>query len=75
MIPDIEVFKTSVDIVSEADRITNMIVEAYPSYRVTFDLQDCDRVLRVENIYGPVERDAVHYLVTAVGYHCEVLQD
>lgn len=72
---DVEVFKTSVQEVSEADWIITLIQSRYPIYRITFDLQDCDKVLRVENQYGAVERDVIHQLVNKMGYQCEVLQD
>ena len=44
----IEVFKTNVADANHSKRMTRKLLEHFPESRVDFDLEDCDRVLRVE---------------------------
>lgn len=46
---DIEVFKTSVTSRAEAQRLTSLLQNRFPKLKINFDLDDCDRVLRVES--------------------------
>jgi len=42
------VFKTNVQKKSHAKKIIKILSGQLPAYNITFDLQDCDRILRVE---------------------------
>lgn len=44
----VEVFKTNVQEVARANQIVEQLLERFPSYRVNFDLEDCDKILRIE---------------------------
>ncbi|PIQ49131.1 MAG: hypothetical protein COW03_06220 [Cytophagales bacterium CG12_big_fil_rev_8_21_14_0_65_40_12] len=44
----IEVFATNIDSWSKARKVLNQIREAYPDYLANFDLEDCDKILRIE---------------------------
>ncbi len=44
----IEVFKTNVQKKTHATKIINLLLQHLPDRRITFDLHDCDKVLRVE---------------------------
>jgi hypothetical protein len=66
----IEVFKTDVQQPGTANLLTAKLLLLFPGSRINFDLEDCDRVLRVEgeNIcYEKIVR-----LLKASGYCCEV---
>ena len=45
--------------------------EAFPSFRINFDLSDCDKVLRVEG--DDIEAVRIMILVKESGFSCEVL--
>jgi len=45
----VEVFKTNVETGEQAERLVNLIRENFPEYTVNFDLDDCDRILRVKS--------------------------
>ncbi|MGE7776135.1 hypothetical protein ACQKLP_15505 [Chitinophaga sp. NPDC101104] len=70
----IEVFKT--DVVSEAiaRQLVAAIAEVLEGCRANFDLEDCDRILRVCS-EGAVDAQAVIGLLEKFGYHAEVLED
>jgi GTPase Era involved in 16S rRNA processing len=44
----VEVFKTNVKTGAQAERLITLIRENFPEYTVNFDLDDCDRILRVK---------------------------
>ena len=44
----VEVFKTNVKKAGEAKRVINELLHHFPDKKINFDLQDCDKVLRVE---------------------------
>jgi len=44
----IEVFKTNVQEISQANKIVAVLLEHFPGSRINFDMHDCDKVLRVE---------------------------
>ena len=45
----IEIFKTNVNNRQSANKIVYELNQLYPKYRINFDLEDRDKVLRVES--------------------------
>lgn len=67
----VSVFKTNVQEQAAAAAIAALLSGIYAGNRVTFDLEDCDKVLRIEN---DVSTAAVAGLLSEQGYICEELQ-
>lgn len=70
--PAVEVFKTDVEDEVNARKIIQTLVRRFPGSRVNFDLQDCDRVLRVEGT--SLCNDSIIQLVKEAGFGCRVLE-
>ena len=68
----VEVFKTNVEEEDLARALASRLHAHYPHYKVNFDLQDCDRILRVEGI--TVSHQEIIDLITREGYQCHVLE-
>lgn len=67
----VEVFKTNVQEVATSTMLIQKLLEQFQVDKISFDLEDCDRVLRVEGKrFFPEE---IIDLVTSHGYQCEVL--
>ena len=67
----IEIFKTDVQKVSQAKRIVDLLNDYFPGNRINFDLQDRDKVLRIE---GDAFRSTeVIMLVKQSGFTCNIL--
>ena len=66
----IEVFRTNVNSAQQADMITALLLHSYPSAAITFDLEDCDRILRIEGMHSP--QDVIAILMSH-GYDCQPL--
>ena len=71
----IEVFKTDVDDSKYADILVEHIQRIFQGYEVNFDLQDCDKILRVKNVRGAVNSDRLIQMLNKFGFHAEVLRD
>jgi hypothetical protein len=67
----VEVFKTNVDDHSVAQDMITSLSAKFPGHKINFDLQDCDRILRVAG-ENPRPDTIVQYL-NSCGYSCEAL--
>jgi hypothetical protein len=68
----IEVFKTNVENAGDANNIVQMLLQHFPGSRINFDLQDCDKILRVEGKDFCTE--TVLILMKENGFHCSILE-
>lgn len=68
----VEVFRTNVTTATQAARLLRLLNESFPDYKINFDLEDCDKVLRVEA--DGVAVDGVIALVTNRGFVCDALE-
>ena len=67
----IEVFKTNVHKATEANRLVMLLLNHFPGSKINFDLDDCDKVLRVEGRHFVTEK--VMNLLRESGFQCAVL--
>jgi len=67
----VEVFKTDVQKKTQSKMLLSTLSEAFPSFKINFDLSDCDKVLRVEG--DNMEAVGIMILVKEYGFNCEVL--
>ena len=67
----VEVFKTNVQKKTQSKMLLYILSEAFPSFKINFDLSDCDKVLRVEG--DNMEALRIMILVKEYGFNCEVL--
>jgi hypothetical protein len=68
----VEVFKTNVAEVSHADAIVEILQQYFPGNRINFDLEDCDKVLRIEGKNFAAVK--VMRVVHEHGFVCEELE-
>ena len=71
----VEVFKTNVQEAVNARLLIRSIQRCFPDYNVNFDLDDCDRILRVKSSNGLVDPAPILNLLKAFGFEAEVLGD
>lgn len=68
----VEVFKTNITEKCLADKIKSQLMLYFPEIKVNFDLEDCDRILRVENC--SFETKEVIQIINQNGFYCEALE-
>ncbi len=66
-----EVFKTNVQKKVQSKMLLRILLEAFPLFKINFDLSDCDKILRVEG--DNVEAFRIMTLVEEYGFKCETL--
>lgn len=71
----IEVFRTDVDDRDQADLLISQIHETLQYCRANFDLDDCDRILRVKGITGEGDVYRIISLMRHFGCQAEILPD
>lgn len=70
----VEVFKTNVETGEQARQLVHLIHENFPYYTVNFDLEDCDKILRVKSIVSVLERPLIDF-IQRCGFDAAVLTD
>ncbi|MGO4292477.1 hypothetical protein [Chitinophaga sp. RAB17] len=68
----VEVFVTNVKRVAAAKEIVALLLENFPDSKINFDLEDRDKVLRVEG--DNFQPGKVMMLVNETGFHCQVME-
>lgn len=67
----VEVFKTNVQEVAFANQIVEQLLEHFPSYTVNFDLEDCDKILRIEG--ESIDTELICKLLEQANVKCCIL--
>lgn len=52
--------------------LLEVLSTSFPRFRINFDLEDCDKILRIEGKKIPQQK--ITALVTGRGYQCSVLE-
>ncbi len=67
----IEVFKTNVYEAEKSKIIIQKLHEYFPENETNFDLDDCDKILRVEGAY--ILSEKIMAVLNDEGHFCEIL--
>ena len=67
----VEVFKTNVEQIEQSQWLINQIICHIPGGTINFDLEDCDKILRVEA--ESISLRTIIDLLNKNGFHAEVL--
>lgn len=68
----IEVFKTNVQEESQCQIIIAKLLEHFPNSSINFDLEDCDKILRIHS--ASISNKKIIEMLGSFGYSCEVLE-
>ena len=66
----VEIFKTNID-EQQAEVLLKQLSKTFPEFKINFDLEDCDKVLRIEGSHVVPEK--IIELVEANANQCELL--
>ena len=67
----VEIFKTNIDCECMAQKVEKIVMENFQNISINFDLEDCDRILRVEGEIIPSTK--ISTTVQNMGLICEIL--
>ncbi|WP_018611801.1 hypothetical protein [Segetibacter koreensis] len=68
----VEVFKTNIQQQKQAEILVGVLSNYFPLTRINFDLEDCDKVLRVEGKIVLPER--IMEILNSEGFYCTILE-
>jgi hypothetical protein len=68
----VEVFRTNVRHKRKAKMLLNILSEQFPLLHINFDLEDCDKILRVEG--SNIRQESISELIAQNGYECAILE-
>jgi hypothetical protein len=71
----VEVYKTNIRTQAQAQEISHCLGKLFDSYRINFDLEDCDRIMRIRSSYGAIDNERICRIVLALGFEARVLSD
>jgi hypothetical protein len=71
----VEVFKTSVNDPAEAEMLIGLIHKRFTDYKANFDLEDCDKILRIKSGNDLIHSVQVINILLSYGIHAEILRD
>jgi hypothetical protein len=67
----IEVFKTNVEQIEHSEMLIDQIINQIPNSQINFDLEDCDKILRIEA--ENVSNQIIIEILFQNGYYAEAL--
>lgn len=71
----VEVFKTDVSNCEDAEMLIGQILVNFPNYKVNFDLEDCDLILRVQSFDNSIIPASIVSILKQNGFYAEILED
>ena len=71
----VEVFKTNVSERWQANLLLEQIHKTFDTYRANFDLDDCDKILRIKCASGEIHAARLINMLAEYGCQAEVLPD
>lgn len=71
----VEVFRTNVKDPDHAKMLVDQIHAMFRAYTANFDLEDCDKILRVVSSDRFIQTSLLMDLLNNHGFHAEVLPD
>lgn len=71
----ISVFTTNIGYVKDVATVIEALNKVYPEFKVNVDMEDCDRILRVESQNEIIDAIEIIKIVKEKGFECGVLDD
>lgn len=71
----VEVFKTNVTYQEEANKLITLISNTFKGYDANFDLDDCDKILRVCCKTDIIQAGLIIDLLMEAGFAAEILEE
>ncbi|CAM3635195.1 methyltransferase type 11 [Sphingobacterium prati] len=71
MMKRVEIFKTNVCKYKDAKQIITAFLGLFAAYKINFDLDDEENILRIESTYSDIDVHHITKLMFDWGYECE----
>jgi len=71
----VEVFKTNVEDPQDATLLIDRIEKTFIDYEANFDLEDCDKILRIKSSASIIQPLLIISLLRKMGFEAKILSD
>ena len=71
----VEIFKTDVQERVRANKVLAMLGRKLPDYQANFDIEDEDRILRIESTTTQINSVEIESLLEGIGVYCKIFMD
>lgn len=71
----VEILKTNVQAPEDAQILLKSIHDQFKNYQCNFDLEDCDKILRIETEGELIDTDLLIKVLNKQGYVGEIFED
>ncbi len=71
----VEVYRTNVGNQKQAGFLLKQLYKIFPDYKINFDLEDCDNILRVESSSDTIEVFEVIAVLVNFGFIATILEE
>jgi hypothetical protein len=68
----VEIFKTDISQKKAAKPLVEMLSQSLPGHRIDLDLEDCDKVLRIEG--QSISPEEIINMLRKEGFQCSILE-
>lgn len=68
----VEVFKTNIQEKKQAALVFEILAKHFPLFKINFDLEDCDKILRIEG--DCISHEIIIDIINTKGYQCHILE-
>lgn len=69
----IEIFKTNVQSTKDAQLILKDCSDFFPEWKIGFDLEDCDKILKIDSGNEKIVIEQIQSIINKFGYTAEPL--
>lgn len=69
----VEIFKTNIEDLAAVNIAVGSLVQQWPDWKINIDLDDCDKILRIESVSN-INTAMVSHHLTDIGFFAEVLE-
>lgn len=70
----VKIFKTDIQNDTEADKVITFLIALYPFYKINFDLEDEENILRIEAYQIEIETDDIIKYMVDLECSCERIE-
>lgn len=71
----VRIFTTNIECVKDVAVVIKALNEIYPQFIVNLDLEDCDRILRIESQNEVIYASKIIKVVKEKGFECTIFKD
>lgn len=71
----VRIFATNIECVKDVEFVINALNTVFPQFIINVDIEDCDRILRIESHNEVIYARKIIKVVKEKGFECAIFKD